>query len=369
MTARWLLLLSLVLAGCTSAGKPPPIWVGHLAPLSGPDRDQGDQAVAAINQALAQANEDDFLILNRPLGVRHADSAKGTARAEAVRLLSVNRVLSLVVGPGVQAPAEVVAAARQHGAPVVVLDELADRPGKGVFALAADPARRGEALAEFARQDLKRSRAAIILDESRAVCAVLAEAFAGAWRLNKGELRRWKSTDVVQAELTRWKPDVVLLAVGADRPAKVNEALAVLAGRVLLLYGGEDRDGLPLAGLDGATVYTATAWTSLARPTEQSKPLLDELRKKEGRAPGLAAVLAVDAIGLLRQQARLLTELARTAEEEKRIDRLKDVTPAEEFESVAGTMFWKEGRPVRPLFIVRHQGGKEALARSLAAKR
>src|SRR4051794_13928169 len=97
MKARYLLLVAVLLAGCTSSSQPEPIWVGHLTPLSGSGRNQGEQAVAAMNLTLEQSREE----AGRPLGVRHADSAKDTARAEAVRLLSVNRVCALVIGPGV----------------------------------------------------------------------------------------------------------------------------------------------------------------------------------------------------------------------------------------------------------------------------
>ena len=379
MRTRHLVFLSVLVAGCSSGGAPEPLWVGHLVPLSGPDRDRGDRAITATNLALAQAREDEFTVAGHPLGIRHADSAKGTARSEAVRLLAVNRARVILIGPGVAKPQEVLATARLHGALVVVLDELADLPppDSAVIPLAADPARRGEALADFARNVLKQSKVALVVDESRPICAVLAEAFARAWRTGKGEARRWKVDDLLPLaqveELTRWKPGVVLLALGAAPPAGLEKALATLAAGSVVLDGGEDGDGPPLRWLDrgknGPTIYRVTAYSSLAPAPPASRKLLDELRQKQGRAPDRTGILALDAVGLLRERADLLRDLERTPELKKRRELLEELPPLPEFSSVTGTMYWKEGRPVRPLFVVRSRGGKEALVRQIEAKR
>jgi ABC-type branched-subunit amino acid transport system substrate-binding protein len=374
MKPRCLLLLTALLAGC-STSSPEPLWVGHLVPLSGPGRDQGEQAVAAMNQALEQARQDDVTISGRPLGIRHVDAAKGTARAEAVRLLSVNRAAALVVGPGVEKPDEVVAAARLHGAVVIVLDELTDVPreSKGVVLLAADPARRGQALADFARKELKRSKAALVVDETRPICVAVADAFGRAWRGGKSEWRRWKRDDLRQKapaeNLKRFKPDVFLLAVAADQP---DSTLIDLVGSGVALYGGEDHDGPPLPWLDrgtkdGPTVYTATAWSSVAQMPEEARKRLDEWQKKQGRPSTRSAVLALDAVGLLQKRPQLLSDLDRARHLSKRLELLGEMAPLAEFESLAGPMSWKEGRPVRPLFLVRSQLGQETLVRPLPA--
>src|SRR5438045_2221500 len=104
-----LLLLAALLAGCSGRSPEETVWVGHVAPLSGPARDRGEQAVQAIELALEQAEADGFTAGGRPVGVRHVDAAGGKARAEAVRLLTVNRVAALIVGPGVPEADEVVA--------------------------------------------------------------------------------------------------------------------------------------------------------------------------------------------------------------------------------------------------------------------
>src|SRR5262249_17864148 len=153
-------------------------------------------------------------------------------------------------------------------------------------------------------------------------------------------------------------------AIGPERPAGLDE---VAAGRPVVLYGGEDRDGVP-PWLEGATVYTASAYSSLAAPTGAGRKLLDALRKKQGRPAGPAGALALDAVRLLETWPDLLANLAKTSDLQKRLKLLNEHPTLGEFDSVAGTMYWKEGRPNRPLFLVRYRGGKETLIRQVQAK-
>ena len=81
-----------------------------------------------MQSVLAKAHEEDFTVTGRHVGVRHVDAAKGDARAEAIRLLAVNRVAALIVGPGVKNLDDILAAARAHPTPVIVLDEVVQAP-------------------------------------------------------------------------------------------------------------------------------------------------------------------------------------------------------------------------------------------------
>ncbi len=358
MRAHYLLALSLFLAGCTASSRPEPALVGHLAPLSGQRGVQGEQTLAGIALAVQQAREANVTVEGRHIGVLHVDSARGTARAEAVRLLSVNGVSALILGPGLAEVEEVLAASRLHGAPVLVLDEVAEVVAqREVVLLGPDPIRRGRALANFARDELKQSRAALLVDEARPVCEALAGGFRRAWQESKGSLRRWSVRDLPRqaGELKEWKPDVLLLAVA---PAGSDDLRKSLPDKVPVLYGGGDGDDLP--ALSGATVYTATAWSSQARLPEAGKTLLDALAKKQGQA-GRSAVLGLDAMRLL----LAAFEKAKSLERARLIEALGGI---DTFDGVTGEITWQEGRPSRPLFIVRHQEGKEKLLRTVPAK-
>src|SRR5262245_30954192 len=229
------LALLCLAAGCASKARPEPIWVGHLAPLSGADREQGEASIRAIQTVLEQAREDDFTVAGRSVGVRHVNSATGTARAEATRLLAVNRVAALIVGPGVTEVEEILAAARSHSAPVIVLNEMARPPDSSdVILLGLDPGWRGEALAKVAKEKLKASSAVIVVDSENPVWVALADSFEAQWRKGKGRSRRLDlaalQEPATRKQLSAAPPDVYLAAVPTarlnDPKAHLGELLA-----------------------------------------------------------------------------------------------------------------------------------------------
>ena len=137
----------LTLAGCASQQPEAPIWIGHLVP---PGK-RGESAINGIQQTLADLRESEVTIAGRSIGVRHVEvKDKARARAEASRLLSVNRVGCLIVGRGVEGVADVVAIARSHGALVMLLDGTEDRTlADQALVLDLDPQTRGKMLARF----------------------------------------------------------------------------------------------------------------------------------------------------------------------------------------------------------------------------
>src|SRR5437867_8202467 len=96
-----LLLASLFLAGCPGNNEPPPIYLGHVANLSGADR-SGKQAEQGIRLALQQLTDQNLAeaLGGRPLQVRHADTKGQIEGYESVaaRLTQVNRVVGLLGG-------------------------------------------------------------------------------------------------------------------------------------------------------------------------------------------------------------------------------------------------------------------------------
>src|SRR5207248_5323837 len=87
------------LTGCTGR-TPAPIWVAHVATLSGPDKDAGEAAAHGIRLAVEEINKDPSAGVGRPFKVIRSD-ARGKAEgfeAEAVRLAAINRVAFLLGG-------------------------------------------------------------------------------------------------------------------------------------------------------------------------------------------------------------------------------------------------------------------------------
>jgi ABC-type branched-subunit amino acid transport system substrate-binding protein len=362
--ASWLLLL--VLAGCGPSGVAEPVWIGHLAPLTGAAQSRGEAEMAAMQLTLELAREEGWSINGRSVAVRHVNVAGAPARAEAVRLLAVNRVVGLILGPGVPDVAEVAAAARGTTAAVVVLDEVAAVP-PGAKLLGPDPAQRGRALARFARSHLKKKRVAVLLDSRDGVCAAVALAFTSAWRA-EGELREWRlaSTDAGGSfsDLPAWKPDAILAALPASRLPD----LAGLAPPVPVLHGGPDEDEATLLRHAGALgpkreLYTAAVWSPGARTDAESEEWRRRFAKAQQQPPGRDAVLARDGLRLL------MAALEREKANKSLQPRLRqELSAIEEFNSVAGKVAWSEGQPVRQLFLVRLAQGKAQVVQTLSGE-
>lgn len=159
-----LIVSLLLLSGCSGKAEPDVQWVGHIAPLTGPRRERGEDAVRAIELLLEQVKAD-----GKKVAVRHVDAeTKATARAEATRLLAVNRVLALLGGPGIEDIDDVTAAARAHDTGVIVLEQ--------------DPDWRGRALATFLFEKLKVRSVKI----DRRLQPRVADGFTSAWRESGG---------------------------------------------------------------------------------------------------------------------------------------------------------------------------------------
>jgi ABC-type branched-subunit amino acid transport system substrate-binding protein len=356
------LLLVLGAAGCGPNKSPEPVWLGHLAPLTGTNRAQGEEAVQAMQHVLEIARERDWQVAGRNLGVRHVDASGGRSRAEAVRLLAVNRVAGLVLGPGLTDADEVAAAARTLEAAVVLLDEVADVPaGPGVIPLGPDPACRGRALAQLARTQWKKPRVAVLLDGGDRVSATVAGSFEPAWRQVGGSLREYSVADktdlsAVKTDLAKFQPEIVLAALPTSR---LRELAGVLSA-VPVLYGGPDVDEEELlrhatALPAGCILHSATAFTSAATLAESSGQWRQRFEKSERKPPGRSAILACDGLQLMMSALERVKPKGSTSLRTLLRDQLGQI---EELDSVTGKVVWKDGQAIRPLFLVRFVAGK-----------
>jgi ABC-type branched-subunit amino acid transport system substrate-binding protein len=336
-------LLVALAVGCSSSTKPEPIWVGHLAPLSGPERERGEEAVAAMQRAL-QDSGDDATVQRRPVGIRHVDSVSDNARAEATRLLAVNGACALIVGPGASNVEELIAAARSFSAPVIVLDEVVDPPSyAGLVLLGPDPVRRGEEVAaQLSRREVKQ---VAVFTESRPTYRAVADSFVRSF---KGEPRRWDVSDLGRAEavseMKRQKPAAVVLAAPGDWCLESRKALRETFPDAELYFVGDD--GSPLRHKLMHREFAVT----IVPPADAELPEAGAALRRQGKEPSRDALLGLDAVRLVLQGLKKTKSLQR----DKLVEALEGIT---EFDSVTGELTWKQGRPTRRLFVVAGKQG------------
>ncbi len=360
--------LLLLLVGCSTRKAPEPVWVGHVAPLSGPERALGQSARQGILLAVEDAQAAGTTMAGRPLAVRHADGRGDveTLKGETVRLLAVNKVVGLLGSPDALA-AKQLQAARPYSAPAIVLAELAAAsPGEGTVGLGARPDARGRALARYAQRQLKGARAALLTDSRGPVATALAEAFVNEWPNSGTALARWDcEREPEQAELVKrvvaWKPDVVLLAANGRDFRRLRAALRQAGWRGPVLHGGEDVgiDAIRRDAPGDPRLYLVTVFAH-AGLTAEGKALAARYRERFRQPLDLPAAQAYDG-------ARLLFAVLQEAGNAKGT-RVREVLKAREtFESLTGPVTWKDGQPLRRLFVVRIAEGKKAVVQTLPA--
>ena len=347
-------LLPVLLCGCGPKGEEEPVWVGCVAAFGGGDASAGVHLRRGVELA-AQGAAAERVEGRRPAVVAADDGGSGeTAGAEAVRLLTVNRVAALIGGTDAGRALRLARAAQPYGAPVVLPCEVAGPlPGDAAFTLGVRPGWRGQALARYAADALKAKRAFVLTDERDAVAVEVATGFVREWPRGEGaavEEAAYRDDADLEARTARAagvKPDVVLVATAAADFAKARSRLETGGPHAPLLYGGED---VAAASLGGGDVVTATVFAR-DEQTAKGQEFAGAYEKRFHEAPDLPACQGYDA-------ARLLFDAmarAKTAAS----DRVRGQLAATvDFESATGPLRMKDGRARRPLFVVAlHDGG------------
>jgi branched-chain amino acid transport system substrate-binding protein len=362
------LLMALVLAGCAQRSAPEPIWIGHLAPLTGPDQAQGEEARLGIQLAVDEIVKDDKKIAGRSLAVVHVDSRNDdeSVRAGVTRLVTINKVTAIIGSLDAALAERLIREAQSLNVTVVVSGEIAGTGSRdGAFALGGPGSRRGQLLARQLA-DWKLDKVAVVTDSQSAIGGDLARAFLREARGQKGNvLREWtidSATDKGewQAEVAAWKPSAVLLAA-APRVFR-REGRRMLAGmvKVPLLYGGEDQ-GPEVVQLDGVDtpVYSASVICQEGLSTK-GKEMSENYKKANGQLPGYPALQAFDAIRLIYEGLKLGEKNTGTRLRER-------LAKLESFESVTGPLSFPNGHTRRPVFLLQLKGRETKLIKTISA--
>jgi branched-chain amino acid transport system substrate-binding protein len=364
-----LFLVFLALSGCTQRGPSEPLWIGHVAPLSGSDKTAGEQAQRGIRLAITQANADPNLVLGRKVAVRHADSRGGgrDAEAEAVRLVSVNRVVALLGGTDAVQSEHLIRSAESAGVPVVVqAAPPAESLSENAFCCTPSLSRRGNVLAHFvARDGLKAETIALVVDERDRAAVALADAFRSA--APKDSVARFsfqKTEDLadVLVRAAKGKPRAIVLAGSVRDLPRLWSQLQKASFDAPLVFAGEDSALAALvADRDmGENVYAATSYLG-SDPTSGNADFSRKYQAQYQEPPDGNAALAYDG-------ARILFEAIRAANRTNAANMREALAGLQGFESVTGPLtFGEDHFAKRPLFVVQIKQGQATLVRRYAA--
>lgn len=362
----WSLPLVLVTAvGCSPKGAPEPVRIGQLLPLSGPNRTIGQHARQGVELAVAEFA--DKPLAGHPFAVLHVDSRSEaeTVRAETVRLLTVNKTAALVGGFDAALSEALLRANQPYGVPVIVPGELAAESNAAqVRSLAVSAAVRGRLLAAYANTDLRLKRAAVVTDGRLPAAVALSAAFVKAWPRGDASIEEWTFATAAEREERIGRalaaaPAVVVLACSvADFRALRSRVTAALP-KASLIYGGPDAGAAPLqAELEARSdVYLATAYDA-DHLSEIGRDFAKSYQERFHEPPDLYAAQAYDA-------ARLLLQLMHRAGSASKEALRKELEKLDSFDSVTGSLHWKEHQPSRRVFLVALKNHRAKVVRAI----
>lgn len=330
-------LLILFTLGC--AGKPSsdPMVIGLLAPLSGPAQDVGKSMEQGVLLAVEETKENP--IHGRAVEALMVDTAGSadTAFHQAVRLVTINRVVALVGGHDAASAEKLCRVGETYQLPAITLAWLPAR-GLGPFGFSVGPAaaERGKALAKFGTMPAE--RVAVLTDSRDPAATALSAAYVSQAKdvVYQSVLDDDRAAEIVRQALAN-KPQAALLAGPASQLAWWQLEL-----RVPILFGGAGDP--PETEQEGIVV-----WTAAYVATEPAgKAFAVRFEKKFGKPPDAAAALAYDAV-------RLWIESARKAEGSKVKDELAQWS---DFPSVTGPLGINAEHAARRLvYVLRRQKG------------
>ncbi len=363
-------LLALVLSGCTARVAPEPSAIGQLVPLSGPERALGEQARNGARLAVELLKQEAELP-EQPLVVRHVDTRGNpeTVRAEAVRLVTLNRVAALLGGPDSAASEQLARTGQSYGVPVLLTADLPKTaPGDAVFCLGASLEARGRALALFAARELHCSHVVIASDARDASGTALATAFTDTWKKEHRDkepgLKEWSWQGAgerapLAQRVTAARPEAVLIVAEPAEFLSFREQLAAGGLKSPLLYGGTDVGSSPLAErlATGPAVYLSTVFTPEADSGPEGQDFVRQYREKFGARPGLPAAMAYDGVRVL---ASALTR-AKGSDPTRLRDALLATT---DFAGVTGPVSLANRRARRRVFVASVADGATKVVRA-----
>jgi branched-chain amino acid transport system substrate-binding protein len=355
------------LTGCTPKGSSEPIVLGHLAPLSGPDKLLGDQAQHGIELAVDEVNRPENRINGQPVNVVHADTA-GSAeaiQAQTVRLVTTGRVVALLGGLDATQLEHLSRALQPYSIPLVSPATLVGvAPNDYVFSTTVTPAYQGQILARFAREVLKPAEVLLLTDSRSNFSSLLAAAFrqevsqGNTVRVEEDSYKAESEFAELVKRVKKGAPHAILVAGAAADVAKLRPLLQAASPGAALLCGVEE-GSLPALAEDRTTpgpAYLASVFAADAL-TPKGQEVAKQYRDRYGRDLNVHAALAYD-------NARLLFEALRKSRSSSAVLLRKELLGLENFETITGPFaFTKERTARRPLFLVRLEEGRAQLAK------
>lgn len=349
----WMLI---ALAACTAGceRRPSVVLIGHVAALSGPDRESGLASLRGAQIAADEVNaEPEQWVNGHRIAVIHADS-KGdpiVGENQAVRLAAVNKVAALVGGDTLEHARRLAAVAREYGLTLVTPSGLAGR-GTGTIALGLSMDQRIEAITKLIADEPKSVRVVLVVNDQDATMNRAADQLAASLELHATDRHVRAISPAAVLDNPGVLDDAVVVVFGPFQGLK--EIAATSAKPRLLIFAGDDFTSQVNLGESGVKSCLLLSDVPAQPQTEAAKAFWERYRKQFGTEPSREASRTYDAVKFLCGIARE----ARSLSPEK--IGLKLATSRQGDRLHGPFTLSKENVARGPVFILRWQNGQSS---------
>ncbi|QYU66126.1 ABC transporter substrate-binding protein [Leptolyngbya sp. 15MV] len=348
-----------------------PIKVGHYGSMTGKEATFGQSTDNGIRLAIKEINAAGGLN-GRPIELITYDTKGASQEAgnAVLRLVTQDKVVAVLGEVASSLSLAGGQVAQQYGVPMISPSSTNPRVTAGrdfVFRVCFIDPFQGYAVAKFARENLKYSKAAILYDQAQAYSRGLRDEFAKAFRAMGGEIvadQAYSSGDQdFSAQLT------TIRASGAEAifiPGYYTEAgnIALQARRLGItatLLGGDGWDSSLLSeiGKDAIEGAYYSNHYSPDQPSEAVRIFVEKYTKEFGQTPDGLAALGYDAMNLLFDAMKRAKSLSGR-------DLRDAIAATKNFEGVTGTIsIDKDRNATKSAVIVQIRDGKPVYAATI----
>lgn len=386
MNKKLSLLLSSVLvvslfSGCGKTASSDKIKVGLNYELSGNVATYGQSLSQGAELALEQVNQKGGVLGKKIEVVKVDNKSDNTEAANVATRLAVRDKVVALLGPATSGNTKAASpAAMQNKVPLISASATADdvtvdsngKVREYIFKTCFSDSFQGVMMANFATNDLKLAKAAVLVDSTSDYSKGLAKNFKETFKKNGGailteEAYQAKDTDF-KAVLTKIKntnPDVLFVPGYYEEVGLIVRQARDMGLNVPIL-GGDGYESPKLAEIAGKDalndVYYSTHYSSKDTSPEVEK-FREAFTKKYGKEPDAFSALGYD-------MANFLVDALKRADSTDSTKLKNALAATKNFKGVTGTFSMdKNHNPVKSVTIIQMKNGEATFLKKLAPEK
>lgn len=386
MNKKLSLLLSSVLvvslfSGCGKTASSDKIKVGLNYELSGNVATYGQSISQGAELALEQVNQKGGVLGKKIEVIKVDNKSDNTEAANVATRLAVRDKVAALLGPATSGNTKAASpAALQNKVPLISASATADdvtvdsngKVREYIFKTCFSDSFQGVMMANFATNDLKLTKAAVLVDSTSDYSKGLAKNFKETYKKNGGtvlteEAYQAKDTDF-KAVLTKIKntnPDVLFVPGYYEEVGLIVRQARDMGLNVPVL-GGDGYESPKLAEIAGKgalnDVYYSTHYSSKDTSPEVEK-FREAFTKKYGKEPDAFSALGYD-------MANFLVDALKRAGSTDSIKLKNALAATKNFKGVTGTFSMdKNHNPVKSVTIIQMKNGEATFLKKLAPEK